>query len=109
AKATPADAKIYLLFIGRRAYYCERNYFHDGGELPGFLLAAIRDSASPDQIERKLKTQGITHLMVREDLLTGFLANNLSPAQAALWNRFAETRLREDFRDRGHAVYQIHG
>jgi hypothetical protein len=41
--------------------------------------------------------------------LTAFLANNLNPAQAALWNRFAETRLREDFRDRGHAVYQIHG
>ena len=108
AKATAADAKIYLLFIGRRAYYCERNYFHDGGELPGFLLAAIRDSASPDQIEQKLKKQGITHLMVRENLLTTYLANNLNPAQAALWNQFAETRLRLGFRDGGHAVYQIH-
>jgi hypothetical protein len=27
-------AKIYLLFVGRRGYYCEREYFHDGGELP---------------------------------------------------------------------------
>jgi len=109
AKATAVDAKIYLLFIGRRAYYCERNYFHDGGELPGFLLAAIRNSASPDQIEQKLKNRGITHLMVREDLLTAFLANNLSPVQAVLWNQFAETRLRLAFRDRNHAVYQIHG
>jgi hypothetical protein len=109
AKTTPADAKIYLLFVGRRAYYCERNYFHDGGELPGFLLAAIRGAASADQIEQKLKSRGITHLMVREDLLTAFLTNNLTPVQAALWNRFAETRLRLSFRDRNYAVYQIHG
>jgi len=109
AKTAPADAKIYLLFVGRRAYYCERNYFHDGGELPGFLLAAIRGATSADQIEQKLKSRGITHLMVREDLLTAFLTNNLSPARAALWNRFAETRLRLEFRDRHYAVYQIHG
>ncbi|HEU4640243.1 MAG TPA: phospholipid carrier-dependent glycosyltransferase, partial [Candidatus Binatia bacterium] len=24
-----STAKIYLLFLGRRAYYCERDYFHD--------------------------------------------------------------------------------
>ena len=34
--------KIYLSLVGRRGYYCEREYFHDGGELPGFLLGAIR-------------------------------------------------------------------
>ncbi len=109
ARATPAEAKIYLLFVGRRAYYCERNYFHDGGELPELLLAAIRGAANAEQIEQKLESRGITHLMVREDLLTAFLTNNLTPAQAALWNRFAETRLRLGFRDRNHAVYQIHG
>ena len=37
----PATAKIYLLFIGRRAYYCERDYVHDGGELPGLLVSAM--------------------------------------------------------------------
>ena len=47
-RETPANAKIYLLFIGRRAYYCQRNYFHDGGELPGFLLGAIRNANGTD-------------------------------------------------------------
>jgi hypothetical protein len=109
AKSTPPNAKIYLLFVGRRAYYCERDYFHDGGELPGYLLAAIRGAKSADQIEQELKRKNITHLMVREDLLTDFLAHNLTPSQAAVWNRFAESRLNLSFRDRNHAVYQIHG
>jgi hypothetical protein len=103
------NAKIYLLFVGRRAYYCERDYFHDGGDLPGYLLAAIRAASSPDQIDQALRRKQITHLMAREELLTRFLSHNLTPKEAAVWNQFAQTRLELKFRDRGHAVYQLHG
>ncbi|MGE5218338.1 MAG: phospholipid carrier-dependent glycosyltransferase, partial [Chloroflexota bacterium] len=106
---TAPTAKIYLLFIGRRAYYCEREYFHDGGDLPGYLLGAIRAAKKPDQIEQALKQKGITHLIVREDLLTEFLTQNLTPDQAAIWNLFAQDRLTLLFRDRGYAVYRLHG
>ena len=62
-----------------------------------------------EQIEQSLRQNQITHLMAREDLLTGFLSNNLTPDQAHLWNEFAASRLRLGFRDRGYAVYQLHG
>jgi hypothetical protein len=106
---TEASAKIYLLFIGRRAYYCERDYFHDGVELPGYLFAAIRKAQSAAEIAHTLKQKQITHLMIREDLLREFLAHNLTANQAALWNQFAQSRLELKFRDRGHGVYQLHG
>jgi len=106
---TEPSAKIYLLFIGRRAYYCERNYFHDGGELPGFLLATIRAAKSPEQIAQSLKQMHISHLMLREYLLAAFLSNNLTADQAKLWNEFAATRLTPVFRERGHSVYQLNG
>ncbi|HWP23036.1 MAG TPA: hypothetical protein VNM15_02470 [Candidatus Binatia bacterium] len=108
-RSAPASAKIYLLFVGRRAYYCERDYFHDSGDLPGFLLAAIRSAKSAAEIEAALKEKQITHLLAREDLLASFLSHNLSPDQAARWNRFVETRLELKFRGRAHAVYQLHG
>jgi hypothetical protein len=107
-RSTPPEARIYLLFMGRRAYYCGRDYFHDGGDLPGYLLSAIRQAANSEQIVQALKQKRITHLMVREDLLGAFLSHNLTPAQAAIWNGFAESRLTLAFRDRGHAVYQLH-
>ena len=106
---TAPTAKIYLLFVGRRGYYCERDYFHDGGDLPGYLLGVIRAAKSPDQIDQALKRKQITHLMVREELLVDFLMHNLTPAQAATWSQFVQTRLILNFRDRGHAVYQLHG
>jgi hypothetical protein len=104
----PSAAKIYLLFLGRRAYYCERDYFHDAGELPAFLLGAIQKAKDPQDIGRILNSKSITHLMIREDLLTRFLTDNLTPAQGRIWNDFATARLKLAFRERGYAVYEIH-
>jgi hypothetical protein len=105
----PGTAKIYLLFIGRRGYYCERNYFHDGGELPAFLQGAIFSAQDPAQVEHVLRRQGITHLMVRTDLLARYLVENLAPAKIALWNEFAVSRLSLKFQEGGYALYHLHG
>jgi hypothetical protein len=104
----PSTAKIYLLFIGRRGYYCERDYFHDGGDLPGFLQGAIQAARNPAALEQTLRRQGITHLMVRTDLLARYLLNNLPPAKLTLWNEFAASRLSLSFHERGYALYQLH-
>jgi 4-amino-4-deoxy-L-arabinose transferase-like glycosyltransferase len=103
------SAKIYLLFIGRRAYYCERDYYHDSGDLPGFLLDSVRKAKTADQVLQSLKQVKLTHLMMREDLLAAFLTNNLTADQAKVWNEFAATRLKPSFRARGYSVYQLHG
>jgi hypothetical protein len=108
-RQTSDDAKIYLLFVGRRAYYCQRYYFHDAGDLPGLLLGAIRDAKNAAQIEQSLRQNQITHLMAREELLARFLSNNLTPEQGRLWNEFAGRALTLGFRQRGYAVYQLHG
>jgi Dolichyl-phosphate-mannose-protein mannosyltransferase len=105
----PRDAKIYLLFVGRRGYYCERDYFHDGGELPGFLRTAITSAQEPAHVRDSLKKFGITHLMVRTDLLARYLGENLPPAKLALWNEFAARQLSLNFHERGYALYQLHG
>lgn len=107
--ATAPTAKIYLLFVGRRAYYCEREYFHDHGDLPGFLLGVIRAARHPEEIYRVLQQMQLTHLLIREDLLGAFLSNNLTVDQAAAWNEFAARRLDLVFRNRGYAVYRLHG
>ncbi|MGE5307333.1 MAG: ArnT family glycosyltransferase [Alphaproteobacteria bacterium] len=105
----PPTAKIYLLFVGRRAYYCERDYIHDGGELPGLLVSAIQSARDSTEIGKTLERKGITHLMVREGLLVRFLNNNLSPNQHILWSRFVAEHLHARFRDRGYALYQLDG
>jgi hypothetical protein len=101
-------AKIYLLFMGRRGYYCEREYFHDGGELPGFLLRAIQSAKEPVDVARRLKALRLTHLLVRDELLIRFLRDNLQPAQQRLWDAFTANHLKTLFRERGYSVLQLH-
>jgi Dolichyl-phosphate-mannose-protein mannosyltransferase len=105
----PGTAKIYLLFVGRRGYYCEREYFHDGGELPALLMSAMRSAANPAQIEMRLRREGITHLMIRTDLLARYLVNNLAMDRIALWNQFAANHLSLAFQARGYVLYKLHG
>ncbi|HEU4342881.1 MAG TPA: hypothetical protein VFU31_15070 [Candidatus Binatia bacterium] len=104
----PSTAKIYLLFVGRRAYYCDRDYFHDGGELPAYLLNAVQSANDPMQIEAALERRGITHLLAREDLLQEFLSHNLSVPQQRVWRLWAARHLQLLFRDRGYSVHRIH-
>jgi Dolichyl-phosphate-mannose-protein mannosyltransferase len=104
-----STAKIYLLFVGRRAYYCDREYFHDGGELPGLLLEAIRAAKEPGDVARQLKAKNLTHLLVRDELLIRFLRDNLDPTQQRIWDGLASGHLTPLFRRNGYSVLQFHG
>jgi hypothetical protein len=108
-RETPRRAKIYLLFVGRRAYYCERDYFHDGGDLPGVLTGAIRSAKEPADIGRRLQEKHLTHLLVREELLSRFLRDNLTPAQHRLWDSYASNHLERLFQEHGYSVLRVHG
>jgi hypothetical protein len=105
----PPAAKIYLLFVGRRAYYCLRDYYHDGGELPWFLLGVVRSSTRLADIAVKLNEKSLTHLLVRDDLLDRFLRDNLTARERPVWDTFAAHHLRRLFQARGYSVYQVDG
>jgi len=104
-----ATAKIYLLFMGRRAYYFERNYLHDGGEDPWLLLGLIRSAKSGADIENGFRQRGLTHVIAREDLLTQYWENNLTVENFRVWNAFVSGHVRLIYRDGRYAIYEIHG
>ena len=104
-----ATARIYLLFMGRRAYYCERDYFHDMGDNDSVLLQVIQSAKNSDEIGVKLRERGLTHLLAREDLLQRFLANNLTADNWDRWNGFVRAHAEKLYQDGRYSVYQIHG
>lgn len=104
-----STAKIYFLFVGRRVYYCTREYFHDGGEYAWTLLRVISAARDGDDLYAGLRQNGLTHLLVRDNLLEAFLNNNLTTEQKKLWVSFANGHLKRLFHSRGYSVYQIYG
>jgi hypothetical protein len=108
-QSLPDSARIYFIFMGRRVYYCDRPYFHDGSESPWILFGAIQNAQNGDEIGIKLRAKGLTHLLVRDDLLDRFLTTNLSSQQQRVWRSFVTHHLPPLYRGQGYSVYQIHG
>ena len=105
----PQSVKIYFIFMGRRAYYCNRSYFHDTGDSPGYLLYLMENAGNERALERGLREKGLTHLLVREDLLMRFVRINLNAERQRLWDSFAASHLKRVFADGRYSLYQLHG
>jgi len=105
----PSTAKIYFIFMGRRVYYCLRDYFHDPGDHAWSLVRMIQEAQSERGVKTKLEEKGLTHLLVRDELLQRFLRNNLSSEKQKLWESFVALHLRGLFRDQRYSLYQVHG
>lgn len=82
----PPDALVSLVFVGRRGYYCERNYVH--GE--GFLDSAFKQSLSPGDIRKSLSRSGITHLLIYDPLFAKWVSNNFDNEKLTNINLFIE-------------------
>jgi 4-amino-4-deoxy-L-arabinose transferase-like glycosyltransferase len=107
-KNLSSTSRIYLIFLGRRAYYCERDYFHEAGNNPWSLVHMVQKAQSAEGIKTELRKKGLTHLLVREDLLKRFLANNLDAERLGQWNAFVNRLAVRLFQGRGYSVYRIH-
>jgi len=68
----PADALVSFLFLGRRGYYCDRNYFHGEGRLESIL----KEARTPGDIQALLSRSGTTHLIVYDPLFAKWVINN---------------------------------
>ncbi|MFC1579325.1 ArnT family glycosyltransferase [Thermodesulfobacteriota bacterium] len=63
-KATPRDAKLLFLFLGKRGYYCDREYVPDTEGQVKALYRNIKGAKSPKDIWLRFRARGITHLVV---------------------------------------------
>jgi hypothetical protein len=69
----PQDAKVMLIFLGSRGYYCDRDYVY-GDEALG---SVFQGSNSAEEMRSKLKGMGITHLLIYDPLFGRWVHGNL--------------------------------
>ena len=98
-----AEARILALFLGQRRYYFDRDVVFS----EGWFAKAVADARTPEEIGPYLKSQGITHLMVREDLFQRWIGFTLSPEEIDRMNHFWETHTRKLKVSNGFALFII--
>jgi len=80
----PSNALVSFLFLGRRGYYCDRDYIH--GE--GGLETILKESRSADSIREALSRTGVTHLFIHDPLFEKWVGNNLNDYNLDVFNEF---------------------
>jgi len=93
----PQDAKVMLIFLGSRGYYCERDYVY-GDDALG---SVFQGSDSGEEMHSKLRGMGITHLLIYDPLFVRWVRGN--------WKEKAETSLKPFFINYAKLIYSKNG
>lgn len=80
----PADSKVYFIFLGKRGYYCDREYLFD----MGIMRDLINRAEKPEDILKKFRERGITHLLVNYPLFERWMSDNFSKEKQKLTQEF---------------------
>jgi hypothetical protein len=68
----PLTAKVWLIDMRRDTYHLERPYFSDFIFEDYTLTRYVREASSLEQIRARVRADGLTHLLVRHDILLDY-------------------------------------
>ena len=93
----PQNAKVMLVFLGSRGYYCDRSYVYGDEALGSVFLI----SENAQEMHSKLKDMGVTHLLIYDPLFGRWVSGNLKER--------AERGLKPFFLNYAKLVYSQNG
>lgn len=97
------DALILFLFLGKRGYFCEREYLL-GESTFGQI---IKEAKGPEDIKAGLRSLGITHVFIYLPLMDKWMSNNLDRTKHEVLRGFFGKKTRLVYRENGFGVFEI--
>jgi 4-amino-4-deoxy-L-arabinose transferase-like glycosyltransferase len=82
--------RILFLFMGKRGYYCDREYLLDMVSNRSLLRQLVKRSRKPEEILQGLRGNGITHMLIRYDIFDRWVKDedNFTIREQELLGRF---------------------
>ncbi len=106
-KVTPRNAKILFLFLGKRGYYCDREYVPDTLGQVRFLYRTIKAAKGPENIWMQLKGQGITHLIMDIPIFDRWAHSLFDAHEQRYVQEFIKRYLVPEYFKDGVGLYQV--
>jgi hypothetical protein len=97
------DSLVLFVFLGKRGYYCNKNYQLDDGS----LYKIVKRSDSPEQIFSELKNMGINHLLIRYSLFNKWKKDVFNNKELYLLNQFMLKYCKMLFIKRGYGLSRL--
>ena len=93
-----SDAKILFFFMGKRGYYCDREYVPESQSL---LSRFIQEGMTPEDIYRAYITMQATHMLVQKDFFIKWANEVFNADQIYILQNFMQGYLDMEFSANG--------
>ena len=103
----PQDARVLFFYLGNRGYYCDRDYVFDMQKRVSTFWEIVKKSKSPEDILVELKNQGITHLLIRNDIFERWVKTDFEDKDRDLVGQFFKNYVQLIFFKSGYGVSQL--
>ena len=103
----PPDVRILFIYLGKRGYYCDREYGLDMNRNRSTLRQLVKMSDKPEKIVGGLKEMGITHLLINYDIFNKWVKDNFTTKERVLLGKFFESHTRLDYLKWGYGVSRL--
>ena len=103
----PKDTKILFIYLGKRGYYCDREYVLDMNNNRSTLRQLVKRSDKPEEIVGGLKEMGITHLLIHYDIFDRWVKTNFINKDQKLLGEFFEKYVKLLYLKWGYGVSRL--
>jgi len=103
----PQDARVFLMFLGGRGYYLERDYWHEPSFGMNSLKEMVQSSKSEEDFQSVMQKIAYTHVLLRTDMFDKFLRDNYSREEIVLFFNRVKRYWKPLFGAGLYAVYEI--
>jgi len=98
------NAKILFIHMGKRGYYCDREYVFDMNFNKSMLHQLVARSNKPEDIVQGITTQGITHLLIRYDIFDRWVKSTFAEKEQELLKAFFNQHVKLLYFKSGYGV-----
>jgi len=103
----PENAIIFTMFLGRRGYYLNRDYKNE----PSFGMSTIgqmvNNAESEEKFVRYVLSMGVTHILMRTDLVNKYLKDNFSKDNINRFLTLEKKYWKKVYENNGYTIWDI--
>jgi hypothetical protein len=105
----PDDAVVFTVFLGRRGYYLDRAYKNEASFGMSFIRHMMNNAGDEKKFAEYVRSMGITHILMRMDLVNKYLENNFSKDDIKRFLGLEKKYWKKIYENNGYAVWDIRG
>lgn len=101
------NAKILFIHMGKRGYYCDRDYVLDMLNNRSTLYRLVKSADKPQKVKLDLRKMGVTHLLINCDIFGRWAGDSFTTEDQELLRSFFRNHARLLYFKSGYGVYRL--